>query len=79
MNMENPSGCVYPKCKCRFRCKDLFELNSVIEVVGGICPTCKKSTTLYNFSSGFICKNCIAVMLNVGEIKISINSGVSCI
>ncbi len=60
MQSENPTGCIYPSCKCRFRCKDLFETDAAIIVVGGICPSCKKSTTLYNFSTDFICKNCIA-------------------
>lgn len=60
MKNENPTGCIYPKCKCKYRCKDLFSIESVLEVAGGICSTCKASTTLYNFKANFLCKNCIA-------------------
>lgn len=61
----NLTNCIFPNCRCRFRCKDLFGKNASIDLKSGHCFLCKANSTVYYSGDQYLCKSCIAKEKNL--------------
>ena len=62
---SNQPNCIFPKCRCQFRCSDLFENTGAIDLKAGHCFSCGTFSTVYFYDQQYRCKSCIAKEKNL--------------